>query len=55
MVIVNTCYPGVFTSIPTMFALFEAGLQRNGTWLKPHVSASPHVGLSMWHLSEVLT
>ncbi len=21
---------------------------------KPHVSASPHVGLTVWHLSEVL-
>ena len=37
-----------------MFALFEAGLQRNHTEPKPHVSAAPHVGLTKWHLSEVL-
>ena len=37
------------------FALFEADRSGNGVFVKPHVSATPHVGLTMWHLSEVLT
>ena len=36
-----------------MFALFEAGLQRNHAGPKPHVSAAPHVGLTMCNLFEV--
>ena len=38
----------------TMFALSEAGLQRNYTGPKPHVSAAPHVGLTMFNLFEVV-
>jgi hypothetical protein len=38
-----------------MFALFEAGLQQNHTGPKPHVSAAPHVGLTMFNLFEVVT
>jgi len=34
------------------FALSEAGLQRNHTVPNPHVSAAPHVGLTMFALSE---
>ncbi len=37
-----------------MFALFEAGLQRNHTEPKPHVSATPHVGLTQFNLFEVV-
>jgi hypothetical protein len=40
--------------VRTMFALFEAGIQVVRSHLRPHVSAAPHVGLTMWHLSEVL-
>ncbi len=45
----------VKTSILPRFALFEAGIQVVRSQSPPHVSASPHVGLTMWHLSEVLT
>ncbi len=38
----------------TMFALFEAGGQVELPTPKPHVSAPPHVGLTVWHLFEVL-
>ena len=38
-----------------MFALFEAGFQIIRSHSQPHVSAAPHVGLTVWHLSEVLT
>ena len=36
------------------FALFEADRSTQPFPFKPHVSATPHVGLTEWHLSEVL-
>ncbi|MGN1253686.1 MAG: hypothetical protein ACI4T9_03785, partial [Prevotella sp.] len=38
----------------TLFALFEAGCQRNHSGPKPHAAATPCMGLTVWHLSEVL-
>ena len=37
------------------FALSEAGLQQNHTGPQPHVTATPHVGLTMYNLFEVDT
>ena len=37
------------------FALSEAGLQQNHTGPQPHVTATPHVGLTVCDLSEVVT
>jgi hypothetical protein len=39
-----------------MFALFEAGSQVIGARANPRLRrCAPHLGLTVWHLSEVLT
>jgi hypothetical protein len=39
-----------------MFALFEAGFQVFGANLNPRLRRyAPYLGLTMWHLFEVLT
>ena len=38
-----------------MFALFEAGIQVIGNHPNPRLRrCAPHLGLTVWHLSEVL-
>jgi len=39
---------------PLRFALFEADRSTFGLLSKPHVSAAPHVGLTMFNLFEVV-